>query len=88
MEFYRPPTLQGVLDALGSVQRALRAWKFYPPGHPSRKTRIRQAHAAMRQMLDGNDLSLISGRKTFSFPDGEVIKDLTNISATLSYELF
>jgi HEAT repeat protein len=88
MEFYRPPTLQGVLDALGSVQRALRAWKFYPPGHPSRKTRIRQAHAAMRLMLDGNDLSLISGRKTFSFPDGDVIKDLTHISATLSYELF
>ena len=88
MEFYRPPTLQGVLDALGSVQRALRAWKFYPPGHPSRKTRIRQAHETMRLMLDGNDLCLICGRKTFSFPDGDIIKDLTHISATLSYEFF
>ena len=88
MEFYRPPTLQGVLDALGSVHRALRAWKFYPPGHPSRKTRIRQAHAAMLAMLNGNDLSLTSGRKNFSFPDGEVLKDTTHISASLSYEFF
>ena len=88
MEFYRPPTLQGVLDALGSVHRALRAWKFYPPGHPSRKARVRQAHAAMLLMLDGNDLSLNSGRKNFSFPDGEVLKDTTHISASLSYEFF
>jgi len=88
MEFYRPPTLQGVLDALGCVHRALRAWKFYPPGHPSRKTRIRQAHAAMLVLLDGNNLSLNSGRKNFSFPDGEVLKDTTHISASLSYELF
>jgi len=88
MEFYRPPTLQGVLDALGSVHRALRAWKFYPPGHPSRKTRIKQAHAAMLLMLDGHDLSLNSGRKNFSYPDGEVLKDTTHISASLSYEFF
>ena len=88
MEFYRPPTLQGVLDALGSIHRALRAWKFYPPGHPSRKSRIKQAHAAMLLMLDGNDLSLNSGRKNFSFPDGEVLKDTTHISASLSYEFF
>ncbi len=88
MEFYRPPALQGILDALGSVHRALRSWKFYPPGHPSRKVRIRQAHAAMLLMLDGNELSLNSGRTNFSFPDGEVIKDLTHISASLSYEFF
>lgn len=88
MEFYRPPTLQGVLDALGSVHRALRAWKFYPPGHPSRKARIRQAHTAMLLMLNGNALSLSSGRKNFSFPDGEVLKDTTHISAALSYEFF
>jgi HEAT repeat protein len=42
----------------------------------------------MLVMLAGNDLALNSGRKAFSFPDGEVIKDLTNISATLSYEFF
>jgi HEAT repeat protein len=88
MEFYRPPTLQRVLDALGCVHRALRAWKFYPPGHPSRKAGIRQAHSAMLFMLDGNDLSLNSGRKYFSFPDGEVLKDTTHISASLSYEFF
>ena len=88
MEFYRPPTLQGVLDALGSLHRALRAWKFYPPGHPSRKTGIRQAHAAMLLMLDGNDLTLNIGRKNFSFPDGDVLKDPTPLSASLSYEFF
>jgi len=88
MEFYRPPALQSVLDALGNVHRALRAWKFYPPGHPSRKVRVRQAHVTMQTMLDGNDLCLNCGRKNFSFPDGEVIKDLTPISAALSYELF
>ena len=88
MEFYHPPTLQGVLDALGCVHRALRAWKFYPPRHPSRKAGIRQAHTAMLSMLDGNDLSLNSGRKCFSFPDGEILKDTTHISASLSYEFF
>jgi len=42
----------------------------------------------MLSMLDGNDLSLNSGRKCFSFPDGEVLKDTTHISASLSYEFF
>jgi HEAT repeat protein len=42
----------------------------------------------MLLMLDGNDLSLNSGRKNFSFPDGEVLKDTTHISASLSYEFF
>jgi HEAT repeat protein len=42
----------------------------------------------MLLMLDGNDLTLNSGRKNFSFPDGEVVKDTTHISASLSYEFF
>lgn len=88
MEFYRPPTLQGALDALGSVYRALRAWKFYPKGHPSRKSSIKQAHAAMLLLLNGNNLSLFCGRAGFSFPDGEQLKDATRMSASLSYELF
>src|SRR6185369_13641755 len=88
MEFYRPPSLQGALDTLGSVYRALRAWKFYPKGHPSRKSSIKQAHAAMLQLLDGNNLSLVCGRTGFSFPDGEQIKDATRMSSSLSYELF
>lgn len=88
MDFYHPPLLQGVLDALGSVYRALRAWKFYPKGHPSRKNSIKQAHAAMLLLLDNNNLSLSCGRSGFSYPDGELIKDSTRMSATLSYELF
>jgi HEAT repeat protein len=88
MEFYRPPLIQGALDALGSVYRALRAWKFYPKGHPSRKSSIKQAHAAMLLLLNGNNLSLLCGRASFSFPDGERIKDVTRMSASLSYELF
>ncbi|MDA8429956.1 MAG: HEAT repeat domain-containing protein [Geobacteraceae bacterium] len=88
MDFYRPPALQAALDALGSVNRALRAWKFYPLGHPSRKSSIKQAHAAMLSLLDGNNLSLNSGRTDFSFPDGESLKDSTRMSSRLSYELF
>ena len=88
MDFYRPPTLQGALDALGSVNRALRAWKFYPQGHPTRKTSIKQAHTAMLLLLDGNNLSLNCGRTDFSFPDGEVLKDSTRMSSRLSFELF
>jgi HEAT repeat protein len=42
----------------------------------------------MLLMLDGNNISLSSGRKNFSFPDGEVLKDTTHISASLSYEFF
>jgi HEAT repeat protein len=88
MDFYRPPALQGALDALGCVNRALRAWKFYPQGHPARKTSISQAHTAMLLLLDGNNLSLNSGRTDFSFPDGESLKDSTRMSSSLSYELF
>jgi HEAT repeat protein len=88
MDFYRPPALQEALDALGSVNRALRAWKFYPQKHPVRKTSIKQAHAAMYLMLDGNNLSLNSGRTHFSFPDGEALKDTSRLSSGLSYELF
>jgi HEAT repeat protein len=88
MEFYRPPTLQGALDALGSVNRALRAWKFYPQGHPNRKSSIKQAHSAMVLMQEGNNLSLNCGRTDFSFPDGESLKDSTRMSSGLSYELF
>lgn len=88
MDFYRPPALQGALDALGCVNRALRAWKFYPQGHPTRKISIKQAHAAMLQLLDGNTLSLNCGRTDFSFPDGESLKDSTRMSSSLSYELF
>ena len=84
MDFYSPPSLQGVLDALGSVYRALRAWRFYPKGHPSRKSSIKQAHAAMLLLLDGNNLSLSCGRSGFSYPDGELIKDVTRMSASLS----
>ncbi len=88
MDFYRPPTLQRALDALGSVNRALRAWKFYPQGHPTRKKCIRQAHTSMLELLDGNNLSLMCGRTDFSLPDGESLKDSTRMSSGLSYELF
>lgn len=88
MDFYRPPTTQGTLDALASIHRAVRAWKFYPKGHPTRRSSLSQAHTAMLQLLDGNTLSLASGRTGFSFPDGEFLKDPSGVTATLAYELF
>jgi HEAT repeat protein len=88
MDFYRPPALQGAMDALGSIYRALRAWKFYPQSHPTRKSSVRQAHTAMLDMLDGQDLHLNSGRTGFSLPDGEELKDDSHLPASLSYELF
>lgn len=88
MDFYRPPTTQGTIDAIGSVYRALRAWKFYPKGHPARRSSISHAHTAMMAILDGNDLQLSCGRTGFSFPDGERIDDSTRLTTSLSYELF
>ncbi|MDO9309893.1 MAG: HEAT repeat domain-containing protein [Deltaproteobacteria bacterium] len=88
MDFYRPPTLQGAVDAVGSIYRALRAWKFYPKGHPTRRSSISHAHSAMLAMLDGNDLQLACGRTGFSFPDGERVSDATRLTVSLSYELF
>lgn len=88
MGFYRPPTNQGTVDALGSIYRALRAWKFYPKGHPARRSSIVQSHASMLELLNGNDLSLSCGRTGFSFPDGERISDSTHLTASLSFELF
>ena len=88
MSFYRPPTTQGSLDGLGSLYRAVRAWKFYPKGHPTRRSSLCLAHTAMLQLLDGNTLSLACGRSGFSFPDGEFIKDPSGMSTGMAYELF
>jgi HEAT repeat protein len=88
MDFYRPPTSQGAIDALGTVYRALRAWKFYPKGHPNRRSSLKQAHSAMLAMMDGHNLSLSCGRTCLSFPDGEILKDNTSLTKSLSYELF
>lgn len=88
MDFYRPDSHQGVLEALDSVYRALRAWKFYPKGHPTRKTTIRQAHAAMLALLDGDNLSLSCGSSGFTLPDREPLADSSPLSSALSYELF
>lgn len=88
MDFYRPPTTQGTLDALGSIHRAVRAWRFYPNGHPTRRSSLTLAHVAMLQLLEGNTLSLACGRTGFSFPDGEFLKDASKLTTDLSYDLF
>ena len=88
MNFHRPDSFQGVLEALDSVYRSFRAWKFYPKGHPTRKNSINQAHAALQGILDGNSLSLVCGRSGFSLPDHEPLKDTTMLSVALSYEFF
>jgi len=87
MDFYRPPTTQGALNALGTIFRAVRAWNFYPKGHPTRRNSLIAAHAAMLKMLGDNTLSLSCGRKCFSFPDGEQLKDATKQTCALSFEL-
>lgn len=76
------------LEALGNVSRALRAWQFYPAGHPSRKMGIIQTHLSLLRALDGNDLSLRCGRTGFSLPNGEALPDSTRMSSALSFELF
>ncbi|MDD2308415.1 MAG: HEAT repeat domain-containing protein [Desulfuromonadaceae bacterium] len=88
MDFYRPPTTHGTLDALGSIYRAVRAWKFYPKGHPTRRMSLSQAHATMLQLLDGNTLLLCCGRTGLSFPDGEHLKDPFGMTTALAFELF
>ncbi|MGD0584305.1 MAG: HEAT repeat domain-containing protein [Oryzomonas sp.] len=80
-----PPAL---LEALGNVSRALRAWQFYPTRHPSRKMSIIQAHLSLLRALDGNDLSLLCGRTGFSLPNGEALPDSMRIATSLSFELF
>ncbi len=88
MDFYRPPTTQGILDALGTFYRAVRAWRFYPKGHPTRRNSLTLAHSALQEQLDGNTLSLACGRTGFSFPDGEFLKDASGVTTALAYELF
>ena len=88
MEFYRPSAHQGLVDALGSIYRAVRAWEFYPKGHPTRRNTLYKSHTALLQQLDGNDLLLICGRTGFSFPDGDAIRDTSRQTTALAYELF
>lgn len=88
MEFYRPSTTQGTLEALATVYRAMRTWRFYPKGHPTRRNSLILAHSALFGLLDGNTLSLACSRTGFSFPDGEFLKDASGRTAALAYELF
>lgn len=88
MIFYRPPSLQEAEQALGGIYRAMRAWQFYPKGHPIRRETARQALAAMRQVLDGNSLSLLCGRSALALPDGEQLRDNAGATGALSCELF
>lgn len=88
MDSYRPSSFQEICDALASIFRALRAWKFYPAGHPSHAHSIRQAYSAMKALLAGSPLSFTCGRSGFILPDGEPLRDATRLSAALSYELF
>lgn len=88
MDFYRPPTTQGTIDALASISRAVRAWRFYPTGHPTRRNSLILSHSSLLQALDGNMFLLNCGRTGFSFPDGEHLKDAYGTSTALAYELF
>jgi HEAT repeat protein len=88
MDFYRPPTTLGTLEALSSVNRAVRTWKFYPQGHPTQRSSLSLAHSLLCELLDGNTLLLVCGRTGFSFPDGEVLKDASGICADLAFEFF
>ena len=88
MDFYRPETNQDTLKALGDIFRAVRAWKFYPQGHPTRRNSLNLAYSSLQQLLAGNTLSLASGRTGFSFPDGGYLKDTSKQATTLAYELF
>jgi len=87
MDFYRPTTNQVTLDALGTLYRAVRTWRFYPKGHPTRRSSLILSHAAMLKLLDGNTLLLACGRTGFFFPDGELLKDASGLTAALAYEL-
>src|SRR6266516_1879485 len=69
MDFYRPTTTQCTLVGLGTFYRAVRAWRFYPKGHPTRRSALILAHSVLLELLDGNTLSLVCGRTGFSFPD-------------------
>ena len=88
MQVFTTTSPQALLEALGNVSRALRAWQFYPTGHPSRKMSIIQAHLSLQRALDGNDISLKCGRTGFSLPNGEALPDSARAAAFLSFELF
>ena len=77
-----------MLEAFGTLYRAVRAWRFYPKGHPTRRNSLNLAYSALLLQLDGNTLSLACGRTGFSFPDGESFKDASGVTTALAYELF
>lgn len=88
MDFYRPPTTLGTLEALGHICRAMRAMGFYPKGHPARRSGVIRAYTSLKELLDGNTLQLNCGRTGFSFPDGESLRDPSGQTTILAYELF
>lgn len=88
MDFNKPSSIQDTANALGVLYRTVRVLKFYPAGHPVRRSSVVAAHEAMMQALEGRILLLSCGRTGFSFPDGDPLTDTSRRTSALSYELF
>jgi hypothetical protein len=74
--------------ALAATYKALKAFSFYPEGHPLRNRILLGAYQAMAAALKEGVLSLIVHRNGFSFADQGGAVEATPMTTALAQELF
>jgi HEAT repeat protein len=74
--------------ALAATYKALKAFTFYPEGHPLRERIVLGAHQAMLHAVRDGMLSLIVHRNGFSFADRQLAVETTPMTQALAQELF
>jgi hypothetical protein len=74
--------------ALAVTYKALKAFSFYPEGHPLRERILLGAFQAMSAAAQDGMLSLVVHRNGFSFPDHNPGIDSSPLTKALAQELF
>jgi len=77
-----------VRTALAAIYKALKAYTFYPEGHPLRERILASAHQGLIAATKDGPLSVVVTRTGFSFPDGRTPVEATPMTNALAQELF
>jgi HEAT repeat protein len=74
--------------ALAVTYKALKAFSFYPQGHPLRERILLAAYQAMANVAKDGEVSLLVHRKGFSYADQRGAVEATPMTIALAQELF
>ena len=81
-------TTQTCQKALAETCKALKAFSFYPEGHPLREQLLQRAYQSVTNLAKEGRVSLVVQRDGFSFADQQAAIDNTPMTKALAQELF